>query len=87
MKVVIEQTYSSHDNVKTGAFMGTCERVPTVGESFFMLAEDGNDVLIPGHFRTTEVRRVTIHYGDYYFQTQNSAYRLKVLWTEPKEKE
>lgn len=82
MKVAIKQLYSSHDNVKKEAFMGTCKEVPTVGKSFFMIAEEGDSILSPGHFLTTVVRRVVIHYGEYYFQTQNSAYKLKVLWSE-----
>jgi hypothetical protein len=71
MNVVITQLHSTHNNVKTKTFKGKCECIPTVGECFYMLAE-------AGHFTTTKVTWVMIHYGEYYFKTQNSSYKLNL---------
>ncbi len=82
MNVVIKQLYSTHDNVRTKTIRGTCKHLPEVGHVFCMLAEPLDPTKLVRHFQTTKVKRTFVHYGEIYFDTQNSKYKLKKLWID-----
>lgn len=80
--VVIKQLESTHDNVRTKTIKGKCHHLPETGHCFSMVAEPLDPSKDVRHFQTTKVKQVHVHYGEYFFTTQNSKYKLRKLWTE-----
>lgn len=58
---------------------GEAEKLPQVGESFWMMRDTRNGVKAIGEFTTSPVTEVT----ETTFRTKNSVYDFKVLTTEP----
>lgn len=76
MKCKVTKITSSHHLIPDGEFIGVCDKIPTIGESFQMTST----VILRGegsYLHTTEVKEVEIVEDGMIFKTRNSTYKFE----------
>lgn len=79
MDVKITQLSSSHNNVRTRKIVGKTAKLPTEGKHFTMFAKPLDRTQDVRMLSTSRIKSVREENGAYYFETQNSEYKLEVL--------
>jgi len=76
--VKLTQLLSNHNNVRTKEILGNCSGVPRKGKRFVMSStplDKSKDIRV---LTTTVLKSVRKDGDTYYFETQNSKYKLEV---------
>jgi len=81
-EVRLTQIRSTHNNVRTPKIDGVCQHLPEVGQFFIMVGPPLDPAASQRYLRTSYVQRVEEDEENvYFFDTENSRYKLEVLET------
>lgn len=78
MDVELTQISSSHNRVRTKKIIGECASLPVEGQTFLMFADPLDTSKSVRMLHTSKLKSVRKEDSTYYFETQNSEYKLKV---------
>jgi len=78
MDVKITQLSSNHNRVRTREIVGECANLPVEGKTFLMFAEPIDKSKSMRMLHTSKLKSVRKEDDTYYFETQNSEYKLEV---------
>jgi len=78
MDVELTQISSEHNNVRTKKIVGECASLPIEGKTFLMFSEPLDPSKNIRMLHTSKIKSVRKEGNIYYFETQNSKYKLEV---------